>query len=115
MAAQNYNAVNPNLPRFAVGHYGASVQDYCMGWMFIDGGFLHYQAIGGTHTYHTFNFPLNRIREVKRNAVVFFMNQAFHVKMDDGEVFNFSELDPNTLRFQNPDALINAVRSAAGR
>ena len=115
MAAQNYNAVNPNLPRFAVGHYGASVQDYCMGWMFIDGGFLHYQAIGGTHTYHTFNFPLNRIREVKRNAVVFFMNQAFHVKMDNGEVFNFSELDPNTLRFQNPDALINAVRSAAGR
>ena len=47
--------------------------------------------------------------------MVFFMNQAFHVKMDDGEVFNFSELDPNTLRFQNPDALINAVRSAAGR
>ena len=115
MAAQNFNAVNPNLPRFAVGHYGASVQDYCMGWMFIDGGFVHYQAIAGTHTYHTFNFPLNRIREIKRNALVFSMNQAFHVKMDDGEVFNFSQLDPNSLRFQNPDALISAVRTAAGR
>jgi len=115
MAAQNYNAVNPNLPRFAVGHYGASVQDYCMGWMFIDGGFVHYQAIVGTHTYHTFNFPLNRIREIKRNALVFSMNQAFHLKMADGEVFNFSQLDPNSLRFQNPDALINAVRTAAGR
>ena len=115
MAAQNYNAVNPNLPRFAVEHYGASVQDYCAGWMLIDGGFLRYQAITGSHIYHVFDFPLNRIREVKRNALMFSMNMAFHVRMDDGEVFNFSQLDPNSLRFQNPDALINAVRSAVGR
>jgi hypothetical protein len=115
MAPQNFSASNPNLQRFAVGHYGASVQDYCMGWMFIDGGILHYQAIAGTHVYHTFNFPLNRIKEVKRNAVVFFMNQAFHVKMEDGEVFNFSQLDPNSLRFQNPDGLISAVHNALGR
>ncbi len=115
MPAQNFNAVNPNLPRFAVEHYGASVQDYCAGWMFIDGGFLRYQAITGSHTDHIFNFPLNRIKEVKRNALMFSMNMAFHVRMDDGEVFNFSQLDPNSLRFQNPDALINAVRSAAGR
>jgi hypothetical protein len=43
------------------------------------------------------------------------MNQAFHVKMEDGEVFNFSQLDPNSLRFQNPDGLISAVHNALGR
>lgn len=109
----NYNAATPDLPHFAVGHYGANVQDYCVGWMSIDAGVLRYQAIGGTHTYHTFNFPLNQIKEVKRNALMFSMNQAFHVRMADGEVFNFSQLDPNSLRFVSPDALISAVRSAA--
>lgn len=114
-ATQNNTAINPNLPRFAVGHYGGTAQEYCMGWMFIDAGFIRYRALQGNHGVHTFDFPVNRIKEVKKNALIFSMNQAFHVRMDDGEVFNFSQLDPNTLRFQNPDALINAVRTAAGR
>jgi len=114
-AAQNSPAINPNLQRFAVGHYGVSAQDYCLGVMTLDAGFLRYQAISGTHTYHTFNFAFNRIKEIKRNAMVFSMNQAFHVRLDDGEIFNFSEVDPNTLRYLNPDGLINAVRTAAGK
>jgi hypothetical protein len=115
MATQNSTAINPNLPRFAVGHYGATAQQYCMGWLIIDAGFVRYRALQGNHGVHSFDFPFDRIKEVKKNGFMFSMNQAFHVRMADGEVFNFSQLDPNTLLFQNPDALINAVRTAAGR
>jgi hypothetical protein len=83
--------------------------------MIIDSGVLRYRALKGNHGVHTFDFPYNRIREVKKNALVFSMNMAFHVKMDDGEVFNFSQLDTDTLRFQSPDALLNAIHTAAGR
>jgi TIR domain len=115
MATQNSNAVNLNLPRFAVGHYGATAQEYCVGWMIIDGGFVRYRGVQGNHGVHTFDFPVNRIKEVKKNALVFSLNLAFHVRMDDGEVFNFSQVDPNNFRFQNPDALINAVHMALPR
>jgi TIR domain len=115
LATQNSTAINPNLPRFAVGHYGATAQQYCMGWLIIDAGFVRYRALQGNHGVHSFDFPFDRIKEVKKNGFMFSMNQAFHVRMADGEVFNFSQLDPKTLLFQNPDALINAVRTAVGR
>jgi hypothetical protein len=106
---------NPNAQRFVVGHYGATVQDYCVGLMIVDDGYLRYRAVKGTHQIHSFDFPYNRIKEIKKNNLVFSMNLAFHVRMDDGELFNFSELDPNTFRFLSPDALLNAVHTAAGR
>jgi hypothetical protein len=114
-ATQSPAAINPNLQRFAVGHYGSTAQQYCVGWMIIDSGVLRYRALQGNHGVHSFDFPFDRIKEVKKNALMFSMNMAFHVRLEDGEVFNFSQLDPNTLRFENPDALINAVHTAAGR
>ena len=115
LAAQNSAAINPSLQRFAVGHYGATAQQYCMGWLIIDVGVVRYRALQGNHGVHSFDFPFDRIKEVKRNGFMFSMNQAFHVRLSDGEVFNFSQLDPNTLLFQNPDALISAVHTAVGR
>jgi TIR domain len=115
MPTPNAGGINPNAQRFVVGHYGATVQDYCVGLMIVDDGYLRYRAIKGTHQIHSFDFPYNRIKEIKKNSVVFSMNLAFHVRMDDGELFNFSEMDPNTFRFLSPDALLNAVHTAAGR
>ena len=115
MPAPNAAGINPNAQRFVVGHYGATVQDYCVGLMIVDDGYLRYRAVKGTHQIHSFDFPYNRIKEIKKNSVVFSMNLAFHVRMDDGELFNFSEMDPNTFRFLSPDALLNAVHTAAGR
>ena len=115
MPAPNAAGINPNAQRFVVGHYGATVQDYCVGLMIVDDGYLRYRAVKGTHQIHSFDFPYNRIKEIKKNNLVFSMNLAFHVRMDDGELFNFSEMDPNTFRFLSPDALLNAVHTAAGR
>ncbi len=115
VAYQNSAVVNPNLQRFAVGHYGATAQQYCVGWLIIDSGVVRYRAIQGNHGVHTFDFPFDRIKEIKKNALMFSMNMAFHVRLEDGEVFNFSQLDPNTLRFESPDALINAVHTAMGK
>jgi hypothetical protein len=114
-AYQNSAVANPNLQRFAVGHYGATAQQYCVGWLIIDSGVVRYRAIQGNHGVHSFDFPFDRIKEIKKNALMFSMNMAFHVRLEDGEVFNFSQLDPNTLRFESPDGLINAVRTATGK
>jgi hypothetical protein len=108
--------INPNLQAFAVVHYGgATAEQMCAGWLTIDGGFVHYRAIKGTHGVHSFDFPVAQIKEVKKNAMVLSAYQAFHIRLQNGEVFNFSQVDPTSVQFMNPDRLISAVHMVAQR
>jgi hypothetical protein len=109
-------SINPNLPAFAVVHYGGvTAEQMCAGWLTIDGGFVRYRAIKGTHGVHSFDFPVGQIKEVKKNAMVLSAYQAFHIRMQNGEVYNFSQVDPTSVQFMNPDRLISAVHMVAQR
>jgi hypothetical protein len=108
--------INPNLQAFAVVHYGGvTAEQMCAGWLTIDGGFVRYRAINGTHGVHSFDFPVGQIKEVKKNAMVLSAYQAFHIRLQNGEVFNFSQVDPTSVQFMNPDRLIAAVHMVAQR
>jgi hypothetical protein len=108
--------INPNVQAFAVVHYGgATAEQMCAGWLTIDGSFVRYRAIKGTHGVHSFDFPVGQIKEVKKNAMVLSAYQAFHIRMQNGEVFNFSQVDPTSVQFMNPDRLISAVHMLAQR
>jgi hypothetical protein len=112
----NAPAINPNEQRFAVVQYaGATPQHLCMGQLTIDAAFIRYRAIQGTHGVHSFDFPVGKIKEVKKNGFMYSAFQAFHIRMQDGEVFNFSQVDPGSTQFVNPDNLVNAVHSVAQR
>ena len=105
-----------NAPRFAVLHYGGTdAKVNCMGWMTVEAGMLRYRAVQGTDGMHSYDFPAASIKEVKKNAMIGSAYQAFHVRLNSGEVFNFSVFDPNTKTFMNADSLLLAVHADLGK
>lgn len=105
-----------NAPRFAVVHYGgADAKVNCMGWMTVEAGMLRFRAVQGTDGMHSYDFPAASIKEIKKNAMIGSAYQAFHVRLNSGEVFNFSVFDPNTKTFLNADSLLLAVHADLGK
>jgi hypothetical protein len=106
-----------NMPRngfvsFAVAHdHGRSGQDYCVGVMAIGNGMIYYKSTNGVHT---FEIPLNSIKEVHRNPVYLVGYGAFHIRTKKGTNFNFVALNQQG-QYQPPDAVLTAIDNAMGR
>jgi hypothetical protein len=77
---------------FIVAHdHGQNGQNYCVGVMSIGNGMIYYKSNNGMHTYET---PLNAVREARRNAVYLAAVGGFHIKLNKGTNFNFVALNP---------------------
>jgi len=109
----------PSIPtgvQFAVIHYGSiDWTQNCMGWMTVEAGLVHYRAVQGTHGIHSFDFPAQTIKEVKKNSLVGSALQAFHIKLLSGEVYNFSLFDPNSKTLLNSDSVLLAIHQGIGK
>jgi hypothetical protein len=102
----------PGLVSFRAAHdHGRNGQDYCVGVMSIGNGMIYYKADNGIHT---FEIPLNTIKEVRRNAVYLVGFYAFHIHTKAGSKFNFAALNQQGLA-QPPDAILTAISNAMGR
>jgi hypothetical protein len=98
--------------RFTVAHdHGSGGSDYCVGVMTIGGGMIQYRSTNGPHS---FDFPLNAIREARRNAIYLAALGAFHIRLKKGGTFNFILLNAAG-QFQSPDAVLLALDQALGR
>jgi len=96
---------------FAVAHdHGQSGQNYCVGVMAIGNGMIYYKSTNGVHT---FEIPLNSIREAKRNAVYLVGFGAFHIRTKKNTNFNFVALNQQG-QYQPPDAVLTAIDNAMG-
>lgn len=96
--------------RFVVLHYGgADASQACVGEMWVDGGMIHYRALRGSHGIHSYDFPAQIVKKVKKNSLIGSAYQAFHVRLTSGEVYNFSLLDSSLKTFLNADSLLIAV------
>jgi hypothetical protein len=86
-----------------------------MGWMTVEAGMIRFRAVQGTDGMHSYDFPTASIKEVKKNALIAVNYQAFHVRLNSGEVLNFSVFDPNSKTFLNADSLLIAIHSNLGK
>ncbi len=91
--------------------HGRSGQDYCVGVMSIGNGMIYYKADNGIHT---FEIPLNTVREARRNTVYLVGYGAFHIRTKKGSNFNFAALNPQG-QVQPPDAILTAIDNAMGK
>lgn len=100
------------LVSFRVAHdHGRSGQDYCVGVMAIGKGMIYYKSDNGVHT---FEIPLNTLREVRRNAGYLVGYGAFHIRTKQGSNYNFVALNQQN-QYQPPDAILTAITNAMGR
>ena len=63
---------------------------------------------------HTFEIPLNTVKEDKRNAVYLVAMGAFHIKLAKGTNYNFVALNQPG-QYQPPDAILTAIDQANGK
>lgn len=97
---------------FRVAHdHGQSGKDYCVGVMSIGNGMIYYKADSGVHT---FEIPLNSIKEARRNTVYLVGYGAFHIHTKKGSNYNFVVMNQQNLP-QPPDAILTAIDNAMGR
>ena len=97
---------------FRVAHdHGQSGKDYCVGVMSIGNGMIYYKADNGIHT---FEIPLNSIREARRNTVYLLAYGAFHIRTKQGSNFNFAALNQQG-QPQPPDQILTAIENAMGK
>jgi len=104
---------NKGFTSFRVAHdHGHSGQDYCVGVMSVGNGMIYYKADNGIHT---FEIPLNSIKEACRNAVYLVGYGAFHIRLNRGNVnYNFVAINQQT-QPQPPDPILTAIDNAMGR
>jgi hypothetical protein len=106
----------PTGQRYPVAHYsGIDPQQLCIGWMTVDNGVIRFQGLKGTHGVHSFEFPFDGIKEVKQNALIFYTNHAFHIRLNSGNVENFSLFDVGSGAFLSPDLLLKEAHTALAR
>jgi hypothetical protein len=97
---------------FNVAHdHGQSGKDYCTGVMSIGNGMIYYKSTNGVHT---FEIPLNSVKEARRNAVYLVAYEAFHIRTKKGTNYNFAALNPQG-QHEPPDAILTAIDTAMGR
>jgi hypothetical protein len=97
---------------FTVAHdHGKSGQDYCVGVMSIGNGLIHYKSTNGVHT---FEIPLDAVREARKNAVYLMAIGAFHIRLKKGTNYNFVVLNQQG-QYQPPDPILTAIDNAMGR
>ena len=102
---------------FAVAHdHGQNAQNYCTGVMTIGNGMIIYRGIKGSagNNIHSYQIPLDSIREVRRNSVYLLALGAFHIRTKKNSNFNFVALDQNG-KPGPPDAVLTAIDAAMGR
>ena len=63
---------------------------------------------------HTFEIPLNSVKEAKRNAVYLVALGAFHIRLKKGANYNFLAINRQGL-YQPPDPILTAIENAMGR
>jgi len=113
----SYPPTLSNMPHsgfvsFAVAHdHGQGGQNYCVGVMSIGNGIIYYKATNGLHT---FEIPLNSIREVKRNTVYLLAFYGFHIRTKKGTNYNFAALNQQG-QPEPPDAVLTAIDQAMGK
>jgi hypothetical protein len=97
---------------FRVAHdHGRNGQDYCVGIMSISNGVVSYKSNNGLHS---FEIPVNSIKEARRNGVYLVGYEAFHIRQKGGMNYNFAALNAQS-QHESPDAILNAINSAMGR
>ncbi len=106
------NMPHNGMVSFYVGHdHGQSGKDYCVGMMSIGDGMIIYKSNNGVHN---FQFPLNTVKEARRNAVYLVALGAFHIRLNKGTNFNFVALNQLN-QWQPPDPILTAISNAMGR
>jgi hypothetical protein len=106
------NMPHNGLVSFHVAHdHGQSGQNYCVGTMSIGNGMIYYKSENGVHS---FEIPLNTVREARRNSVYLMALGAFHIRLNKGTNFNFVALDQQN-HYQPPDAILTAIDRAMGK
>jgi hypothetical protein len=103
----------PNIPpvQFSVAHdHGPPAPNFCVGVMTIGNGMIQYRSANGVHS---FDIPLDLVKEAKRNAVYMAMYGAFHIRLKRGTNFNFTVINSSG-QHQPPDALLQAIGRAMG-
>lgn len=103
---------NTGTVSFTVAHdHGPPAPNYCAGVMTIGNGMVSYRSSNGIHS---FDIPLNDIKEAKKNAVYMATLGAFHLRLRKGTVYNFVVI--NSLgQYQPPDQLLTAIDHAMGK
>lgn len=97
---------------FYVAHdHGQGGTNYCVGLLSIMNGVIYYKANNGIHT---FEIPLNSIKEVRKNNVYLVGYRAFHIRTKKNSTFNFVALNQQGLP-EPPDAVLTAIDTAMGR
>ena len=106
------NMPHTGFVTFTVAHdHGQNGQNYCVGVMSIGNGMIYYKANNGMHTYE---IPLNTVREARRNAVYLAAVGGFHIKLAKGTNFNFVALNAQG-QWQPPEPILNAIERAMGK
>jgi hypothetical protein len=106
------NMPHTGFVSFTVAHdHGKSGQDYCVGVMSIGNGLIHYKSTNGVHT---FEIPLDAVREARKNAVYLMAIGAFHIRLKKGTNYNFVVLNQQG-QYQPPDPILTAIDNAMGR
>ena len=76
--------------------------------MTIGKGMIEYRSSNGVHS---FDFPLDTVKEAKKNAVYLVVYGAFHIRLKRGTNFNFIVLNAAG-QYQPPDTLLQAIDGA---
>ena len=96
------------------GPNGQGGNNYCVGTMTIGNGVINYVGVKGTNGTHSFEIPLNTIRQAARNNVYLVQLGAFHIHTKRGTNFNFVLLNQQG-QYQPPDTILTAIDNAMGR
>ncbi len=107
-----------SVPHFHVAHdHGPPAPNYCVGWMWIFDGMITYvgqtgvSASGYNGVKHNLEFPMSEIREVKRNGFYMAALGAFHIRMKNGSVANFTVVNLQG-QYQRPEEILAAIERA---
>ena len=96
------------------GPNGQGGNNDCVGTMTIGNGVINYVGVKGTNGTHSFEIPLNTIRQAARNNVYLVQLGAFHIHTKRGTNFNFVLLN-QAGQYQPPDTILTAIDNAMGR
>lgn len=98
---------------FSVAHdHGPPAPNFCVGVMAIGNGMIQYRSTNGVHS---FEIPLDSVKEARRNAVYMAMYGAFHIRLKRGTNLNLTVINSQG-QHQPPDTLLQAIdRAMSGR
>jgi hypothetical protein len=96
---------------FPVSHdHGAGGTNYCVGVLTIGGGMIRFRS---ANSIHSFDFPVNAVRQARKNAVYLAAFGAFHIRLKTGGNYNFVLLNAAG-QPQPPDPVLLAIDQALG-